>query len=199
MQWLDSAGAEFAKTEQETITLRNIAYFDLETQKTADEVGGWSKADKMRVSVAVIFSTALDDFIVYQERDVFKLVDELAKADLVVGFNVKGFDYAVLKPYSPTDLRKIPTLDMLDDVKRVVGHRLSLDALAECTLGVGKSADGLKAVEWYRQGQIEPIIEYCKQDVAVTRDLYRFGCENGHISFRNRRGVIQRVPVGWKP
>lgn len=178
--------------------MRNIVYFDLETQKTADEVGGWSRADKMRVSVAVIYSTALDDFIVYQEKDVLRLINDLMRAELVVGFNVRSFDYAVLKPYTPIDLRKLPTLDILEDVRRVIGHRISLDALAACTLGVGKSANGLQAVRWFKQGQIEPIIEYCKQDVAVTRDLYRFGCQNRYVSFRNRRGVIQRVPVNWQ-
>ena len=184
---------------QKGTILRNIAYFDLETQKTADEVGGWSKADRMRVSVAVIYSTALQDFVVYQEKDVLRLISDLMKADLIVGFNVRGFDYTVLKPYTPVDLRKLPTVDMLDDIHRTIGHRLALNALADATLGIGKSADGLQAVEWFRQGKMEPIIEYCRQDVTVTRDLYLFGCENKHVRFRNRRGVIQRIPVNWQP
>ncbi len=152
----------------------------------------------MRVSVAVVYSTALDDFVVYLEKDVLRLVNDLMKADLVVGFNVKSFDYTVLKPYTPVALQKLPTLDMLEDVKRIIGHRLSLDALAGNTLDTGKSADGLQAVRWFKQGNIEPIIAYCKQDVAVTRDLYRFGCENGYVSFKNRRGISQRIPINWK-
>ena len=37
--------------------MSNIVYFDLETQKSAEEVGGWNKICDMRMSVGVTFST----------------------------------------------------------------------------------------------------------------------------------------------
>lgn len=38
--------------------MKNIVYFDLETQKAADEVGGWGNIRAMRMSVGVTYSTA---------------------------------------------------------------------------------------------------------------------------------------------
>ena len=37
---------------------KNIVYFDLETQKSADDVGGWNKIRDMRMSIGVTYSTA---------------------------------------------------------------------------------------------------------------------------------------------
>jgi hypothetical protein len=73
--------------------VKNIVYFDLETQKSADEVGGWDKISAMQMSVGVTYSTARGDYRVYDEREVTELINELQRADLVVGFNVLRFDY----------------------------------------------------------------------------------------------------------
>ena len=70
---------------------RNIVYFDLETQKSAGEVGGWSYADRMKLAIAVTFSTANQQYATFQESDVENLINQLAEADLIVGFNLKGF------------------------------------------------------------------------------------------------------------
>ena len=61
---------------------------------------------------------------------------------------------------------------MLDHIYRRLGYRVSLDNLATTTLGVSKSADGLQAVRWFREGRIQEVLEYCQQDVEVTRRLY---------------------------
>ena len=45
------------------------------------------------------------------------MVEKLRTADLVVGFSVKKFNYAVLQPYADFDLSEIATFDMLDDIK----------------------------------------------------------------------------------
>ena len=64
---------------------KNIVYFDLETQKTAGDVGGWSFKDKMLMSVGVTYSTQRASYHIYSERDVEALIQELQRADLVVG------------------------------------------------------------------------------------------------------------------
>ena len=177
--------------------MTDIAYFDLETQLSAEEVGGWHNAGKMKVSVGVIYSTAEADFTVYVEEDAAKLADRLTETDLVVGFNVLGFDYKVLQPYTSVQLRSLPTVDMLDDLYRALGHRVSLDSCADATLGEGKTADGLAALRWWKEGRVDLITEYCKKDVDVTRRLYEYGCEHGQVYFLSRRGGRKRVSVPW--
>ena len=97
---------------------KNIVYFDLETQQSADEVGGWGNISKMKMSVGVTYSTARGDYKIYGESQVNDLITELQRADLVVGFNNLRFDYEVLHGYTTLDLTQVPTLDI--DRKSVV-------------------------------------------------------------------------------
>ena len=73
--------------------MKNIVYFDLETQKSADDVGGWGNIRDMRMSVGVTYSTARGGYKIYGEREVNELIEELKRADLVVGFNTERFDF----------------------------------------------------------------------------------------------------------
>ena len=126
------------------------------------------------------------------------MIELLKTASLIVGFNHVRFDYEVLRPYSDANLRALPNLDILLHVQAALGHRLSLDQLAECTLGAKKSGSGLDAVRWFREGRMDLIEQYCREDVRITRDLYAFGRENGHLLYRPRSGPsVARIPVNW--
>ncbi|HBP11276.1 MAG TPA: DEAD/DEAH box helicase [Nitrospina sp.] len=175
-----------------------VLFFDLETQKSAEEVGGWGNIHKMGLAVGVVWDSLDREFFTYEEKDARQLVDKLRTADLVVGFNVIGFDYTVLQPYSDFDLQEINTFDMLVDVKKRLGFRLSLNHLAQHTLNAKKSADGLISLQWYKEGKISKIIQYCKQDVEITRDLYLFGEKNGLVKYQSRSGNPLQLEVNWK-
>ena len=120
--------------------MKNIVYFDLETQKSAAEVGGWNKKRDMKMSVGVTYATGDGQYRIFGEPQVNDLVKQLTRADLVVGFNIINFDYDVLSGYSPLDLREVPTLDLMKDLEDRLGFRLSLDALATATLNAPKIA-----------------------------------------------------------
>lgn len=171
--------------------------FDLETQKLANQVGGWGNIHLMRVSVAVLYDSARDEFIAYSEKQVPDLLKRLSELELVIGFNHMRFDYQVLSAYTTADLRGLPNLDLMLDVQQSLGHRLSLDALAGATLGAAKTADGLKAVEWWNAGRIQELTSYCQADVELTRDLFLHGQREGHLLYQHRDGQALRVPVDW--
>jgi DEAD/DEAH box helicase domain-containing protein len=177
----------------------NIVVFDIETQNLFEDVGGRSNIGALKVSCAVTWSSVRNDFTVYWEKDIPALVTELKSAGRVVGFNVKSFDYEVLRPYAPDErLQFLPTLDIMDDLFHTLSFRVSLDAVARATLGDTKSASGTQAVEWWRSGELGKLAEYCKVDVDVTRRIYEFGCENGFIQYYTRLGSKQKVKVNWK-
>jgi len=175
-----------------------ILYFDLETQKSADDVGGWGNIHEMKLAVGVVWDSCEQEYFSYLEGAASQLVKKLRTADLVVGFNVKKFDYGVLQPYADFDLDEITTFDMLIDVNKKLGHRLSLNHLAENTLNAEKSADGLVSLQWYKQGEIDKIIKYCKQDVEITRDLFLYGESHGYVKYSTRSGVVKDLKVDWK-
>ena len=111
-------------------------------------MGGWHRADRMGISVAVLYDSVSDSFKTYLEKDIRDLISDLRTFDLVVGFNNKRFDNRVLSAYTPFNFTSLPTLDIMEKISERLGYRLSLDRLAEHTLGVKKSADGLQALQW---------------------------------------------------
>jgi DEAD/DEAH box helicase domain-containing protein len=171
--------------------------FDLETQRSANEVGGWHRADLMKISCAVLYDSKEDRLIDFLENQIPQFIKHLQTFNLVIGFNIKRFDFLVLKGYSDFNFSLLNTIDILEEVEKYLGFRLSLSHLAAVTLGAHKTADGLQALEWWQQGRILEIIEYCRQDVKITRDLYRYGKKNKHLLFKNREDKTVRVPVNW--
>ncbi len=185
--------------EEPVASAPRILYLDLETQRLADEVGGWRNSHLMRVSVGVVFDGRENRFRVYPEAKVDDLIRDLARADLIVGFNIKRFDYKVLSAYTSKDLGTLPTFDILEDLHARLGYRLGLDHLARETLDQTKSADGLQAVAWFRQGETEKLTEYCRHDVAITRDLFLYGLDNGYLVFKDKKEERRlRLKVDWE-
>ncbi len=176
---------------------RNIVYFDLETQKSAEEVGGWGNISKMGMSVGVTYSTAAGEYKIYGEKQVNDLITDLQRADLVVGFNNLRFDYEVLHGYTAFDLTQLPTLDMLVILNDTLGHRLSLDSIATATFNVEKTAEGLQAIRWFKDGKLAEIAEYCCYDVKITKLVHEYGVQHRQLHYANRFGKKLTVPVKW--
>ncbi len=177
--------------------MKNVIYLDLETQKSADEVGGWSHISRMGMSVGVTYSTATSNYRIYSEKQVDDLVRELQRADLIVGFNHVRFDFEVLHGYTALDLRQLPTLDLLLELQDQLEHRLSMDAIATATFGVEKTAEGMQAIQWYKEGEILKIAEYCCYDVKLTRLIHEYGAYTHRLHYFNRFGKKLTVPVKW--
>ncbi len=178
---------------------RDVVYFDLETQRSANDAGGWDKKREMGMSIGVTYSTALGEYRIYQEKEVQALVEQLMKADLVVGFNVINFDYEVLAAYTVLDLAHTArTLDLLVDIEKTLGHRLGLDAIATATLGIGKTADGLDAIKWWREGRLMEIAEYCCFDVKCTKLVHEYGAAHKELNYVDRFQNRRSVSVNWK-
>ena len=177
----------------------NFVYFDLETQRSANDVGGWDKKADMKMSIGVTYSTANQSYMIYDEASVQDLIQELMNADLVIGFNHISFDYEVLMGYTVLDLKEQTTnLDLMLELEEVIQHRPKLDAIAASTLNQGKTAVGTDALKWWREGKIMQIAEYCCFDVKVTKMVHEFGAENGMVIYTNRFKQTQEVPTSWR-
>ena len=178
-------------------TGRNILVFDLETQRSFSDVGGRSGMRELGMSVGVVYSFKDDRFRGYLESEVGALVDELRAAELVVGFNLLGFDYEVLKGYRDIPFDAVPTLDIMFHLQDRLGFRPKLDSVAQATLGTPKSADGLQALAWWKEGRLDLIEKYCTDDVRITRDVYLFGRRNRHVLVSRYSGGPIKVDVAW--
>lgn len=177
---------------------RDLVYFDLETQRTANDAGGWDKKRDMKMSVGVTYSTRTGKYRVFAENRVDDLIDQLLRADLVVGFNTINFDYEVLMGYTILDLKhQLQSFDILMDIEQRLGHRLALDALAQATLGTGKTAGGMDAIKWWREGRVLEVAEYCCFDVKVTKLLHEYGCQHREVFYHDRFQQKRSVATEW--
>jgi DEAD/DEAH box helicase domain-containing protein len=173
---------------------------DVETKKTFDEVGGFFP-DRLGISFVGVCiregQSGKGEMKGYFENDLPDLFPLLEKADVVIGFNIDNFDMQTFVPYYSADVTKIPTLDLMLRIKDSVGHRIGLDAVAQETLGSGKSGDGLDAIKYYKNQDWDKLKEYCLRDVEVTRDVYDFGLKKGQVKFRNKWNRLIECPVDF--
>lgn len=171
--------------------------FDIETQLSADEVGGWQHSDKMKIAIAVVYDVDLNRYEYYFEHDVPRLIRRLANARLIVGYNSDRFDLQVVSGYAPNGLPRMNSLDLLKIIMNELGHRVSLNDVATATLDAEKSADGLQSLKWWKQGRLDLIAEYCRRDVEITYKVFRYGIDHGHVMYFHRSGVKAKVRVAW--
>ena len=175
-----------------------ILVFDLETKRSAAEVGGWGNCHLMGMALGVVWDSIDQKFHTFQEAQVNALVEKLKTGDLVVGFNHTRFDYAVLAGYSDFDFSSLPNFDILSYVFQKLGMRLSLGHLAQKTLGAAKSADGLESLKWVKEGRFDLVEEYCRKDVELTRDLFYFGLEKHKVIFESNHGELLELKLDWE-
>lgn len=169
--------------------------FDLETQNVFSEVGS-SDPTALDISVATVYDSHTDTYTTVTVDDIDQLWPIIEQADALVGYNSNHFDIPLLNKYYPGDLTQIKSIDLLEDIKIALGRRIRLDSVAQATLGARKTADGLQAVRWWREGNIKDIKKYCEQDVRVTKQLFEYAREHGHVKFKDghrKRDIILNI------
>ena len=170
---------------------------DLETQKGFHEVDR-KKLHLLKVSVACVYDSKTDSYAAFEEKEMLKLEELLKQADLLIGFNIRDFDLEVLTPYLMTPPKNFPLLDLMVEIEKVRGHRVSLQSVAQATLNTSKSGTGWDALQLYKDGKIEELKKYCMDDVKITKEIYEYGAEHGKIFFvSNRDYQTHEVPVTW--
>ena len=160
--------------------------FDLETQNIFQDVES-NDPTALDISVASLYDSETDSYTTVTVDELESLWPIIEKADALVGYNSNHFDIPLLNKYYPGDLTQIKSIDLLEDIRNSLGRRLRLDSVAQATVGAKKSADGLQAVRWWREGKIKEIMKYCEQDVKVTKKVFDYAREHGKVLFKDGR------------
>jgi len=158
---------------------------DLETQKSFQDVGGRGKNHLLKISVCGIYDYSTDRYQIFEERELGKLAPMLQTADQIIGYNIKDFDFEVLRPYLNFDIHQVPALDLLEEIEKVIQHRIKLELVAQGTLGSGKSGSGLEAILYYNNGRMDLLKKYCLDDVKITKQVYDYALRNQKILYKD--------------
>lgn len=173
--------------------------FDIETSNIFSEVGTNNPAD-LSISVVGIYEYEKDLYSSFLVDELHKLWAIIENADMLITFNGDHFDIPLLNKYYSGDLLKIKSVDLLKEMQKSAGRRMKLDQIAEGTLGINKSGDGMDAVRWWRDGEIEKVKKYCLDDVRITKDLYEYALQNNKLIFKEE-GKLNEIKLdtsGWE-
>ncbi len=172
--------------------------YDVETQKTFAEVGGFNNQAALKVSYLGLYSYTQDKYFGFFEDDMQKLERILlTEKPTIIGFNSISFDNNVVQPYfKQLKIGELPQIDILAEIFEQLGFRMKLESVAQATLGEGKSGSGLDAIRYYREGNNEALARYCLDDVRITKDLYDYGKRHGYILYTSG-GDVHTMNVSW--
>ncbi len=174
-----------------------VITFDIET---TGEFRGNGDFSNLEITVVGVHDSQTKKLTSYTREEFPQLWPLLESADALVGYNSDHFDIPILNKYYAGDLTRIKSIDLLKEIRNVLGRRLKLDNLAEATLGKNKTADGLQAMKWWDEGKIDLIREYCLADVAITRELYDYIKKHKSVKYKDYEGIreIKINPSGWE-
>ncbi|MAZ67520.1 helicase [bacterium] len=167
--------------------------FDIETSNQFSDVGSSDPA-ALDISVVCLHDSKTDEYTSFLQEDFGELWKVIEKADMLIGFNSNHFDIPLLNKYYPGDLTHIKSLDLLKEVSESLGRRIKLDIIAEATLGEKKSGHGLQALQWWRNGERQKVIDYCIQDVKVTKKVYDYAMKHGKVKYKDL-GKVKDIPL----
>ena len=173
--------------------------FDIESISNS-AVRGHVDVQEQELIVVAIHDSDTNEYSSFSRDELQNLWPIIERADMLIGFNSDSFDIPLLNRYYPGDLSHIRSLDLLSEVQKVLGRRIRLQSLSEATLGRGKSGDGLKAGQWWRDGEKDKVREYCIEDVRITRELYDYALSNGVLKYKDLRDIrdIKIDTSSWK-
>jgi DEAD/DEAH box helicase domain-containing protein len=162
--------------------------FDIETANAFPTLAR-GDLSRMDISIVGIHDSKTNELTSYTKEEFVHLWPIIESADVLIGFNSDTFDIPILNRYYPGDLTRIRSLDLLVEVQKMLGRRVRLQSLAEATLGVGKSGNGLEAVEWWQQGLVDKVRAYCLDDVKITRQIYDYALKHGKLKYKDLGGA----------
>ncbi len=174
-------------------------YLDIETQNTFQMVGSNDPKD-LDLSIMCIYDTKTNEYESFNIETLPTLWPRLESTDIIVTFNGDHFDLPILNKYYNGDLTKFRHVDLMKEVQKVIGRRVGLDNIAQATLGIGKTGNGLEAITWWKNGEVDKIIEYCKADVKVTKDVYEYAFKERQLFYSdgNEKRVIPIESKDWE-
>ena len=140
----------------------------------------------------------------YDTDNLPSLFEAINDADIVVGFNIRRFDYIVLAPYAEdagVSLDGTPTFDIFAEIYEQCGTRISLDNLRKHTLGETDTRPTLESQVWlWRAEKFDKLEEIGRETIDIVRRIFYSGCRHEKVTFwhPNLKKVVTLDVSHWR-
>ena len=182
-------------------------FFDVETKRWFSDIEERDPS-QLGVSICSVYSRKVNENFKeikgemksFWENELSQMWSIFQEADRVIGFNSIYFDVPALKPYSPISFPKLPHFDIMAEIKKVIGRRISLDALAKSTIDKYKIDAGENAIIYFDKGDkksLDKLKKYCEEDVVLTRNLYDYALKNKELKFLDKWNTLRTVKIDF--
>ena len=173
--------------------MKNIVVVDLEIQDPILKQEDWDATEKIRMSCCCLYSYLENRYHVFGLKDIDKLRSIIISADLVVSFNGNKFDLPVIfnmpNRKAPYDIKQFDILYKIWEALRLDPLQFSdlhkgygLNACCQASLNKRKTGNGAGAPLLWQNGEYCKVIDYCLNDVALTKELFDFIQMYGYVN-----------------
>ena len=77
----------------------------------------------------------------------------------------------------------------MKEIRKSLGRRIKLDTIAGATLGKNKSGHGGLAVRMWKAGEKQKVIDYCTNDVKITKEVYEYALKNKSLKYKDGKEI----------
>ena len=163
--------------------LRAIPNKDGSKLEGIEYCGGWNDHANMGITVIGAYDYQEDRYRVFCKDNFQRFIARAAQPDmLLVGFNSIAFDNAVIGAELQIPFPEGICYDLLREswVAAGLGPKFEypshigygLDAMCARNFGTKKTGDGAVAPVLWQRGEIGQVIDYCLNDVRLTKQLF---------------------------
>lgn len=196
---LETKALLYQQAEWQSVPCKPCGQFPTNAESGIVIEGGEDALHCLPMSVGALRDTEEKETYIYEEENAYELIKHLHSVDLIVGYNLRRFDYIVLEKYGGTMLKFLPTFDMFLEIQRKTDSMISLNNIVKRTLEIEVEKLGAKAVNEWWYGDKQKVIDYCKSDVEISQKIFNYACRNKYLKYWdwNERSIVEIDTSEW--
>lgn len=165
---------------------------------------GWADFEGMGISVICVYDFVEDRYRVFMKDNLDEFQKLINERKTLVGFNSKGFDNKLCAAHG-LDLSKIYHYDLMleiakeanptGDPEKINFRGCGLEACCKANFeDISKNGDGALAPLLWQKGEVGKVVDYCLNDVKMTKELLAKMLNCGFIN-SPKDGSVLRIEI----
>jgi hypothetical protein len=163
---------------------------------------GWRDFEGMGVACIAVYDYNISSFRIFCKDNLEGFKELVQSTDMIVGYHNWNFDDLLVEAYG-IEIPDKKSYDLYKEIYKAHGFTaagrvggLKLDDCIKANFpGLAKTEDGAMAPIMWQQGKIGTVIDYCINDVFMTRNLLDLVMRDRFVSPKTGRRLRVRGPT----